>query len=110
MNYGIRGRGKRKPGELNKTEQAYQQHLELRRLAGEIAWYAFEPLKLRLAANTFYTPDFLVMLTDGLLEVHECKGFWEDDARVKIKVAAALYPLTFIAAKRVKGNWEMESF
>lgn len=95
---------------MNKLETAYQEYLELRRLAGEIAWYAFEPVKLRLAANTFYTPDFLVMLADGLLEFHECKGFWEDDARVKIKVAAELYPMLFVAAKRVKGNWETERF
>jgi hypothetical protein len=95
---------------MNKTEEAYAQHLELGRRMGEIAWYAFEPIKFRLAANTFYTPDFLVMMADGQLEVHECKGFWEDDARVKIKVAASLYPLAFIAAKKVKGGWEFETF
>ena len=33
----------------------------------------------------------------GVLELHECKGFWRDDARVKIKVAASLYPFKFIA-------------
>lgn len=112
MNYGgVRGRGKRKAsGEMNKTEKAYAENLELMRLAGEIAWYAFEPLKLRLAAKTFYAPDFLVMLKDGHLEVHECKGFWEDDARVKIKVAAEMYPFAFVAAKKVKNGWELETF
>lgn len=107
----IRGRGRRRaPGEMNKLEIAYQEQLELRKLAGEIAWYAFEAIKFKLADKTYYTPDFLVMLENGLLEVHECKGFWEDDARVKIKVAAAMFPIAFIAATRVKGNWEMETF
>jgi hypothetical protein len=30
------------------------------------------------------------MLADGQLQAHEVKGHWEDDARVKIKVAASL--------------------
>jgi hypothetical protein len=28
------------------------------------------------------------MLADGTIEFHECKGFMEDDAAVKLKVAA----------------------
>ncbi|EGX16832.1 gp8 domain protein [Escherichia coli STEC_S1191] len=50
---------------MNKTESAYCQHLEQRKRAGEIAWYRFEGIKLRLADNTFYTPDFAVMLATG---------------------------------------------
>lgn len=99
---------------MNKTEAAYAAHLELRKHAGEVLWYRFEGLKLRLADNTFYTPDFAVMLADGVLEVHEVKGFWEDDARVKIKVAADQYPFRFLAvkarAKKDGGGWEFESF
>ncbi|TAN00946.1 MAG: hypothetical protein EPN45_13510 [Rhizobiaceae bacterium] len=95
---------------MNKTEAAYAQHLELRRAVGEVQWYAYEGLKFRLADNTFYTPDFAVMLADGTLEAHEVKGFWEDDARVKIKVAASLFPLQFIAVKKDKSGWSFESF
>lgn len=54
--------GRLKTGQMNKTESAYSQHLEMRKHAGEIAWYRFEGIKLRLADNTFYTPDFAVML------------------------------------------------
>lgn len=97
-------------GKMNKTESAYGDLLELRRRAGEIAWFKFEGLKLRLADNTFYTPDYFVMLANGELEVHEVKGHWEDDARVKIKVAASLYPFRFIGVRKVRSAWEFEAF
>jgi hypothetical protein len=106
--------GRLKTGQMNKTEAAYAQHLEIRRAAGEILWYRFEGVKLRLADNTFYSPDFSVLLADGTLECHEVKGFWQDDARVKIKVAADQYPMRFIAvkvrAKKNGGGWDVEEF
>lgn len=92
----IQALGRLKTGQMNKTESAYCQHLELRKRAGEIAWYRFEGIKLRLADNTFYTPDFAVMLATGEMELHEVKGFWTDDARVKTKVAADQYPFRII--------------
>jgi hypothetical protein len=52
----IQALGRLKTGQMNKTESAYCQHLELRKRAGEIVWYRFEGIKLRLADNTFYTP------------------------------------------------------
>lgn len=106
--------GRLKTGEKNKTEAAYEQLLASRKLAGEVAWWKFEGLKFRLADNTFYTPDFAVMLTDGQLEAHEVKGFWEDDARAKIKIAAAMFPLRFVAARPRKksdgGGFVFEEF
>ena len=91
-----RGRNRREPGTMNKLEAAYAMQLEARKRAGEILWYAFEAIKLRLAPKTFLTPDFTVMLANCELEVHETKGFMEDDAAVKLKVAAALFPFRFI--------------
>ena len=106
--------GRLKVGAMNKTEAAYDQHLALLQHAGEIQWRKFEGLKLRLADNTFYTPDFAVMAADGVMEVHEVKGFWQDDARAKIKIAADMYPFRFLAikakAKKDGGGWEMEAF
>lgn len=67
--------------------------------SGSIQWYAFEAMKFKLADKTFYTPDFIVMTHEGYLEAHEVKGFWEDDARVKIKCAAEKFPIKFIAWK-----------
>jgi hypothetical protein len=111
---GRRALGRLKTGEMNKIEAAYDVHLWQLRSAGDLLWHKFEGIKLRLADNTFLTVDFAVMRADGLLEMHEVKGFWEDDARVKIKVAASLYPFRFIAvkprAKKNGGGWETEEF
>lgn len=106
--------GRLKVGQMNKTEDAYSKHLEACRVGGGILWYRFEGLKLRLADNTFYTPDFAVMASDNVIECHEVKGFWTDDARVKIKVAADQYPFRFYAMKAVSkrdgGGWSREDF
>lgn len=106
--------GRLKTGQMNQTEQRYDAHLWQLRHAGEVVWHNFEGIKLRLADNTFLTVDFPVMRADGLLEMHEVKGFWEDDARVKMKVAAALYPFRFIAvkpqSKKAGGGWAVEEF
>lgn len=111
---GVLALGRLKPGQMNRTEAAYADHLEAQRVAGKVLWWKFEGLKLRLADNTFYTPDFAVMTAARTLEVHEVKGHWADDARVKIKVAAELYPLRFIAVralpKKAGGGWDAEVF
>lgn len=105
-----KGRVKRQVGEMNKTELAYSSYLENLKQAGIIDWYCFEGIKLRLAKNTSYTPDFFIMMHDGTLECREVKGYWEDDARVKIKVAAELFPFKFIAVKKNKNDWTEEVF
>ena len=106
----VQALGRLKTGEMNKTEAAYEAHLAALQFAGEILWYKFEGLKFRLADNTFYTPDFAVMLASGALEAHEVKGQWLDDARVKIKVAASLYPLQFIGVQKDGKGWKYENF
>ena len=54
------------------------------------------------------------MLASGVMEAHEVKGFWQDDARAKIKIAADMYPFRFIAvkvqAKKDGGGWSREVF
>ena len=106
--------GRLKTGQMNKTENAYSERLKLLQHAGEVVWFKFEGVKLRLADNTFYSPDFAVMLASGELEMHEVKGFWQDDARAKIKIAADLYPFRFIAVKvkpkKDGGGWAVEEF
>ncbi|MCC7423590.1 MAG: hypothetical protein IT428_25250, partial [Planctomycetaceae bacterium] len=85
-------------GKMNRTESELAEYLEAQRLKGEIVFWEFEPLKIRLADNTFYEPDFLIVRADQTVEFCECKACWikdgkpvphyEDDARVKLKVAA----------------------
>lgn len=109
-----RALGRLPVGHMNKTEAAYDAHLRQLFHAGDVLWHKFEGVKLRLADNTFYTCDFAVLPATGVLEMHEVKGFWQDDARVKIKVAASLYPFRFVAvkarAKKNGGGWELEEF
>lgn len=95
--------GRLPAGTMNRTEEAYAAFLELRKRAGEIAWYRFEGIKLRLADKTFLTVDFAVMLSDGQLEMHDVKGGpIQEDALVKLKVAAEAYPLAFYIARKGK--------
>lgn len=102
--------GRLKTGEMNRTEKAYAAYLEALKTQGAVAWFKFEGIKLRLADKTFYSPDFAVMLSNGELEIHEVKGFWQDDARVKIKIASEMYPFRFKAIQLKKKQWVVEEF
>lgn len=106
--------GRLKPGAQNKTEAEYGRLLEARKQTGEIEWYAFEGITFKLADDTRYTPDFAVMLTGGEMEMHEIKGRWMDDAKVKIKVAAERFPFRFIAVHKIDkkdgGGWRYEQY
>ncbi|MCE7797871.1 hypothetical protein LWE61_15065 [Sphingobium sufflavum] len=111
----LRALGRLPVGEKNQTEQRYEDEvLRPRQLAGEIVWYRFEGIKLRLADNTFLEVDFPVMLADGTMELHDVKGsaaIIEEDAKVKMKVAASLYPFVFriaIPKGRRGGGWTVE--
>lgn len=111
---GLRALGRLKPGQMNKSEAEYEQVLAEMKHKGEILWYKFEGLKFRLADLTSYTPDFAVMNKDGVIELHEVKGFWQDDAKAKIKIAADMYPFVFVAVfkkpKKEGGGWRIELF
>lgn len=103
-------KGKLKIGKRNKTELAYEQYLELLKKAGEILWWKYEGLKFRLGEGAYFTPDFVVMNKEGYLEAHEVKGFWREAARVRIKAAAEMYPIRFIAVTKNGQGWKEEIF
>lgn len=103
----VKAKGKKNENGLNKLEQAYADELEMQRQRGEIELWKAHPFGLRLANKTFYHPDFLVMLTDGSLEIHETKGFMRDDANVKLKVAAAQFPFVFRLVKKKGKTWKI---
>lgn len=106
-------KGRLPEGEKNKTEQAYADHLERLKATGDILWYEFEGMTFRLGKRCTYTPDFNVMLPDGTLEMHEVKGslkIFQDDAKVKHKVAAEKFPFRFVVVtprpKKDGGGWD----
>lgn len=95
---------------MNAWEADYEIELKARLHSGEIIWYGFEAITLRLADRTTYTPDFVVMYPDRSIEVVEIKGFLREDANVKFKVAAELFPFVFLMLRKKKvsegGGWE----
>lgn len=67
---------------------------------GEVRWFAYECLRLRLAQvftstgksrSTWYTPDFLV-IRHSRVEIDEVKGHWREAARIKMKLVAQQFP------------------
>lgn len=109
-----KAKGVHKAGVMNKTESLYAFVLESMKQTGEVKRYWYEGVKLRLADKTSFTADFLVEMPDGQLELHEVKPrsgkkyFAHEDAKVKIKVAAEMYPcFRFkIVWPRKGGGWE----
>jgi len=99
--------------EMNETEAAYADFLDEELDAGRIRWWRYGSVKVMLAGRTFYTPDFAVQRADGVLELHEVKGFWEDDARIKVKMLAEMFPFRVVAIvmkkipKKDGGGWKM---
>jgi len=87
----------------SKWEEQYRNMLELKYRACEILAYEYESITFRLAPKTTYTPDFLVVLPNGKIQIHEVKGFAREDAIVKFKVAAQQNPwFEFIMVKKSK--------
>lgn len=112
----MRALGRLKSGVQNKTEAAYEDNVLKPALhAGEILWYKFEGIKLKLAGNTFLTVDYAVLPRSGVVELHDVKGHrrvYMDDAKVKMKVAAEAYPFVFkvcFAPKKRGDAWEVET-
>jgi len=102
-------------GDMNGLETAYMlEVLQPQVLAGEMLKATFEGMSIKLAKGSTYKPDFYCLLANGEIELHETKGRWMEAARVRIKVAAELYPeFRFVAiqkGKRGETRWKLEEF
>lgn len=97
--------------QLNKLELAFLERLKR-------TYPGFEPMAqaitLKLANGCRYTPDFVVVRFPEIkeewatIDAYEVKGFMRDDANVKLKVAASLYPwIAFHLVQRKKGIWQI---
>ena len=109
---------RRTPGAMNKTEQAFAAWLDAR---PEAERWVFDQLTLRYGKRLGYTPDFVVLLKDGTVEVWEVKGSqgWllDSESRTKWKAGAESFLgglFTFRAAvkqtKKAGGGWKLESY
>ena len=108
----VRAKRVKGPRQMNGLETRYvHEYLEPQRLTGHIEAWKYEAITLKLADDCRYTPDFSFWAHDGVLEFHETKGHWREDARIKIKMAAELFPrCRFVACQRIKGQWVRECF
>lgn len=104
--------------EMNKGETRYAQWLDLQQKAGDVKCWYFQAMTFKLAKDCRYTPDFVVFRVDAQTCV-DVKGrktrpdgtqtYWaEEDAKIKIRVAAQMFPMYrwVIAFPLQNGNWE----
>lgn len=72
---------------------------------------AYEAVRIRLAHQCWYTPDILAWKPKEKITFFEVKGFWEDDARVKVKVAAGLLSKHFSikTARHLQRKWQIKT-
>lgn len=97
---------------MNKTESAFAAYLQERQYSGAIVWWKFHPMRVRLAKNTYYEIDFLVMAADGVLTIYETKGgYTSEKGQMKIKLCAEALPVfKMVKASRKNGVWNFEEF
>ena len=90
---------------LNRTEQAYLDHLKL------MQWtHIYREPSLPLCNGVKYKVDFLVVGPSLEIEGHEVKGRAYSTGIVKLKIAASLYPwITFRLVTKTKTGWKTET-
>lgn len=92
---------------MNKLEADFGIYLEAKKRLNEVIDYRFEAVTLKLAHDCRYTPDWFVMESDCTIAFYECKGFRREDAMVKLRVAARMFPFKFYLCERSKGEWSI---
>ena len=87
------GTKRKKPGEMNRLEKKYADEiLEPLKVSGEIVEYVFERIKLKIAPNCYYIPDFMVIMESGEIIFDEIKGGYMDNKSiVKFKSVCEQY-------------------
>lgn len=91
---------------MNKLEAQYAQHLDLQKFAGEIFWWGYERVRLKVGNGAWFKPDFYVLREEGgPIELHETKGHRREAAIVRIKACADEYPFQFYLVIRRDSQW-----
>lgn len=90
---------------LNKLESdwlAYRRSLNAQ-------WIGVQCMSLKLGSDCRYLPDFIEILNGNVI-AWETKGFMRPQARVKLKVAARMYPwIIFKIVTRKNKEWKIET-
>lgn len=94
----------------NKTEAAYRSEILARRT--DLLSIAYEGLTIRMINGHRYTPDFVALRRDGLVECHEVKGSYRlgsyQRAKLAFDQAKTEWPsFAWVWAERSGGGWKI---
>jgi hypothetical protein len=98
---------------MNGLELAYAKHLDKLKLAGDVKWWAFNAVRLRIAMGekaAWFKCDFFIEFADGHFEFHETKGHEKTAGILRLKIAAGIYPIPFVLVKKNGSGWYYEAF
>lgn len=94
----------------SKLEAEYAQMLEAQVRAGGIRSWQYEGITIKLADHVRFTVDFNVVGNDGSLSMIETKGFMREAARVRLLVAARMWPMfSWFLVRKVRGAFVVEA-
>lgn len=111
---------------MNSTESQFHLWLKTRQEKGEISDVKFEGITLKLGDDCRYTPDFSYVAEDGVLELVEVKAgqvkakivggklrttaktLMTEAGRLRLHVAAEMFPFRFRLATLAGGRWIVE--
>lgn len=97
----MRALGRLAPGKLNKTEARFDAYLCRLHAEGSVLWHRPQCISLKLADDCWFRTDFAYLPPDRVLTIVDVKGaraMMQDDAKVKMRVAAGLFPFRFAYA------------
>lgn len=94
----------------SKLEAEYAQMLEAQARSGLIKSWMYEGITVRLADGVRFTVDFNVLALDGSLSMVETKGFLREAARVRLLVAARMFPMwSWFLVRKKRGAFTVEA-
>jgi len=96
----------------SKLEEEFRLSLYVDLQRGNIVWFDYEAMRLRIGKDAYYKPDFVTLSWGGSMTFYEVKGHWREAARVRIRAAAERYRMfSFFAVSKPKGEgWKYEAF
>ena len=87
-------RGSTSRGRMNATETRWARLLDA---CDEVEEWWYEEVRFRYGDSGYHTPDFMILRTDGHLEIHEVKGHCTDAGRTRFKASAkSMWPFRWI--------------
>jgi hypothetical protein len=106
----VRAKSKPDPKFKSGLERDYADFLETLYKQGQIQYWSYEPIRLRMGDATGYNPDFFVISSDGEPQFHETKGFMRPNARTKLYTCAEQYWMFcfYLVTRNKKKEWHWE--